>query len=110
MATFNAAKERVSFDDSIPDPIPRKSLSSVASIQDDDVERTSRHSSNSRKRNPSEWAVLPLKVKFRIKELEKIYDRSVYRYQQELLIKACFLVIFVSIVSVCVFLGKEKVR
>ena len=109
MATFTAGKERVSFDDAISEyPNPRKSMSSVSSIPEEEVSVKTRRSE--KKRNPSEWAILPLKVKFKTKELEKIYDRSVYRYQQELLIKACLLVIFVSVTSLCVFLGKAKVR
>ncbi len=110
MATFSPERERVSFDD-INIGVshkPRKSMSSMSSIHEEEEDEAPKR--YNRKRNASEWAVLPLKVKFRIKELENIYDRSVYRYQQELLLKACLLVVFVSIATVCVFLGKEKVQ
>lgn len=103
MATnFDVSKEKVTFDDINSSPRGRKSISSLSSIEENE-------GTDKKKRHPSEWAVLPLKVKFKTKELEKIYDRSVYRYRQELLIKACFLAIFVTVISLCVFLGKEKV-
>lgn len=109
MATnFDISKEKVTFEDLDTSPRTRKSASSLSSIQEQDESDVRGRGAN-KKRTPSEWAVLPLKVKFKIKELEKIYDRSVYRYRQELLIKACFLAIFVTIISLCVFLGKEKV-
>ena len=79
-----------------------KSVVSLASVQEDDENKSGT-------RKSSEWAIRPLKVKFKIKELEKIYKRSVYRQQQQLLIFVCILEVFISILVFLVFLGRRKV-
>ena len=107
MAAYSAAGGRVSFQEE-PPKLPKsrnKSLTSMSSAHEDDEIMPRRLSRN----RTSEWAIRPLRVKFKTKELEDIYDRSVYRQQQELLIKACILVILVGITSVIVYLGKTKV-
>ena len=61
-----------------------------------------------RKRN-SEWVFRPLRVKFKVKELEQLYKIAVYRQQQSLLFSVCVLIAFVSLIDLLVFLGNLKV-
>lgn len=62
-----------------------------------------------RKRN-SEWVFKPLRLKFKVTELEELYKSYVYRQQQSLLFEACLLMVFLSVLVLLVFLGNEKVR
>lgn len=57
----------------------------------------------------SEWVFKPLRLKFRIKELEELYDSAVYRQRQALLIKVCILMATLSLLTLLVYLGQEKV-
>lgn len=61
-----------------------------------------------RKRN-SEWVFRPLRVKFRVKELEQLYKIAVYRQQQNLLFSVCVLIAIISLIDLLEFLGNRKV-
>ena len=63
-----------------------------------------------RKKRDSEWVFRPLRLKFRVKELEQLYKNSVYRQQQSLLYSVCVLMAFISLIALIVFLGESKVR
>ncbi|XP_019850469.1 PREDICTED: adenylate cyclase type 2-like [Amphimedon queenslandica] len=78
-----------------------KSMTSLASIEEDVVEEE-------KGRKSSEWAFRPLKIKFKMKEFEKIYDRYVYRQQQQLLIFVSCLLSLIALITLFVFLGEEK--
>ena len=79
-----------------------KSMTSLASIEEDVAEEE-------KGRKSSEWAFRPLKIKFKMKEFEKIYDRYVYRQQQQLLIFVSCLLSLIALITLFVFLGEEKV-
>ena len=82
----------------------RKSVSTLGSLQED--EENKKYG-----RKASEWSFRPLKIKFKEKELEKIYTRSVYRQQQQLLLILCGLNVVIAVFMVCfVFLAKTKVN
>lgn len=82
----------------------RKSVSTLGSFQEDDENKKDG-------RKTSGWAFRPLKIKFKEKELEKIYKRSVYRQHQELILTLCALNVVIAMFMTCfVFLAKEKVR
>lgn len=61
-----------------------------------------------RKKN-SEWVFRPLKLKFKVKELEHLYNNAVYRQRQALLLGACVLMAGLSLLILLVYLGKQKV-
>ena len=61
-----------------------------------------------RKRN-SEWVFRPLKLKFKVKELEELYRTYVYRQQQSLVCTACLILFFLSVMVVIFFLANTKV-
>ena len=61
------------------------------------------------RRKRSEWVFRPLRVKFKVKELEELYKSSVFRQKQSLLLSACLLMAFISLLIVLTYLGKEKV-
>lgn len=61
------------------------------------------------RRKRSEWVFRPLRVKFKVKELEELYQNSVFRQKQSLLLSACGLMAFISFLFVLTYLGKEKV-
>lgn len=92
----------VVFVESRPPIISHKSMPSLASMDDDDEDDRG-------KRKSSEWAFRPLKIKFKMKEFEKIYDRSVFRQQQQLLIYVCGLMVIIAMLILIIFLGKQKV-
>ena len=79
-----------------------KSMTSLASMEEDVAEEM-------KGRKSSEWAFRPLKIKFKMKEFEKIYDRYVYRQQQQLIIFVSCLLSLIALVTLAVFLGEEKV-
>ena len=58
----------------------------------------------------SEWVFRPLRLKFKVKELELLYKNYVYRQQQSLLFKACMLLVFLTALVLVVFLARGKVR
>ena len=62
-----------------------------------------------RKRN-SEWVFRPLKLKFKVKELEELYRNYVYKQQQNLLFTACLILVALSLMVVLSFLINGKVR
>ena len=61
-----------------------------------------------RKRD-SEWVFRPLRLKFKVKELEQLYKNAVYRQQQTLLIWACVLMVGLSLLVLLTFLGTQSV-
>ena len=61
------------------------------------------------RRKRSEWVFRPLRVKFKVKELEELYKSSVFRQKQSLLLSACLLMAFISFLIVLTYLGKRKV-
>lgn len=69
--------------------------------------------SGSRKRigrkKDSEWVFRPLKLKFKVKELEHLYNNAVYRQRQSLLLGACVLMSILSVLVLLVYLIKAKV-
>lgn len=85
--------------------IPHKSLPSTGPSIEDDSDDDPKG-----KRKGSEWAFRPLKIKFKMKEFEKIYDRSIFRQHQQLLINVCALMVILAVLTLLIFLGKRKVR
>ncbi len=61
------------------------------------------------RKKDSEWVFRPLKLKFKVKELEQLYNNAVYRQRQGLLLGACILMVMVSIIIFLVYLGRRKV-
>lgn len=57
----------------------------------------------------SEWVFKPLKLKFKVKQLEELYNSAVYRQRQALLLVACFLISILSVVTVVFYLADKKV-
>lgn len=106
MAAFanNNNRPSVTFDErpSIVSVGLDKSVTSLGSFDDDEEDQK-------QNRKASEWTFRPLKIKFKMKEFEKIYDRSVYRRQQLLLIYVCSLMVLIALLILLIFLGKEKV-
>ena len=62
-----------------------------------------------RKRN-SEWVFRPLKLKFKVKELEELYRNYVYRQQQSLVFTACLIMVALSVMVVLAFFINVKVH
>ena len=58
----------------------------------------------------SEWVFRPLKLKFKVKELEELYRNYVYRQQQSLVFTACLIMVALSVMLVISFLANTKVR
>ena len=58
-----------------------------------------------------EWVFRPqaLKVKFKVKELERLYKSSVFRSKQSLLFWASVLMAILSFLTILTYLGLEKV-
>ena len=56
-----------------------------------------------------EWKFRPLKIKFKVKELEQLYKSSVFRQKQSLLFSASILMAFLSLLIILTYLGGEKV-
>ena len=61
-----------------------------------------------RKRN-SEWVFRPLRLKFKVKQLEQLYKYSVYRQKQALLLGACMLMVGLCLLILLTFVGSQKV-
>lgn len=57
----------------------------------------------------SEWVFRPLKMKFKVKELEHLYDSAVYWQRQGLLLGANIIMAAHSLLVLLVSLGKKKV-
>ena len=81
------------------------------SFQQSPGESTS--SANSRnkldRKKDSEWVFRPLKLKFKVKELEHLYNNAVYRQRQALLLGACFLMALLSFLVFLVYFAGRKV-
>ena len=73
------------------------------------VELTEEKTGWRERRKLSEWIFRPLRVKFKVKELEELYRSSVFRQKQSLLLSTCLLMAFISFLIVLTYLGKEKV-
>ena len=74
----------------------------------DSVSDSSSRTKLGRKKD-SEWVFRPLKVKFKVKELEHLYNNAVYRQRQALLLEACILMAALSLLILLVYLGSTKV-
>ena len=61
------------------------------------------------RKKDSEWVFKPLKLKFKVKELEQLYNSSVYRQRQGLLLGACVLIAFQSLLILIIYLAEQKV-
>ena len=61
------------------------------------------------RRRESEWVFRPLKLKFKVKELEELYKNYVYRQQQSLVCMACLIMMFLSVLVVIFFFANAKV-
>ena len=61
------------------------------------------------RKKDSEWVFRPLKLKFKVKELEHLYNNAVYRQRQALLLGACVLMSILSLLVLLVYLGTRKV-
>ena len=63
------------------------------------------------RKKDSEWVFRPLKLKFKfkVKELEHLYNNAVYRQRQALLLGACVLMAILSLLLLLVYLGRQKV-
>ena len=62
------------------------------------------------RKKDSEWVFRPLKLKFKVKELEHLYNNAVYRQRQALLLGACVLMTLLSLLILLVYLGRRKVQ
>lgn len=62
------------------------------------------------KKRDSEWVFRPLKLKFKVKELEELYRNYVYRQQQSLVCTACLIMVFLSVMVSIFFFANLKVR
>lgn len=61
------------------------------------------------RKKDSEWVFRPLKLKFKVKELEHLYNNAVYRQRQALLLNASVIMAVHSVLVLLVYLGKQKV-
>ena len=61
------------------------------------------------RKKDSEFVFRPLKLKFRVKELEDLYNSYVFRQRQKLLLIACFLVALLSVIILVEYLASRKV-
>lgn len=61
------------------------------------------------KRRESEWVFRPLKLKFKVKELEELYRNYVYRQQLSLVFTACLIMVVLSLIVVISFFVNTKV-
>ncbi len=62
------------------------------------------------RRKDSEWVFRPLRLKFKVKQLEELYKNAVYRQQQSLLIFSCVIMMTVSLLALVSFLASGSVR
>ena len=62
-----------------------------------------------KKRN-SAWVFRPLKLKFRVKELEELYKKYVFRQHQFLLFTVCVVLVIVSLLQIVIYLSSRKVK
>ena len=108
-----AEEEKASKDveDALPIPVPTPSPSNVSPSPAPPIEQWSPEDRTllGRKRN-SEWVFKPLKLKFKVKELEELYRNYVYRQQQNLLFTACLILVALSVMVILAFLINAKVR
>ena len=63
-----------------------------------------------RKKRDSEWVFKPLKLKFRVKELEELYKKYVFRQRQYLLFVVCLVIMALALLEIVMYLGTRKVR
>lgn len=61
------------------------------------------------RKKSSEFVFRPLKLKFKVKELEQLYNSYLYRQRQKLLLQSCILVTLLSLILLVVYLAEEKV-
>lgn len=61
------------------------------------------------KKRVSEWVFRPLKLKFRVKELEELYKKYVFRQHQFLLFIVCVVLVIVSLMEIVMYLVSRKV-
>lgn len=62
------------------------------------------------RRRDSEWVFRPLKLKFKVKELEELYRTYVYRQQLSLVFTACSIMVALSVIVFISFLVNTKVH
>ena len=82
--------------------------SGSAPREQDESETTERKGWRERRRR-SEWVFRPLRVKFKVKEIEELYKNSVFRQKQALLLSACVLMFVLSFLTVLTYLATQKV-
>ena len=80
----------------------------IALREQDESETTEKKGWRERRRK-SEWVFRPLRVKFKVKEIEGLYKNSVFRQKQALLLSACVLMFILSLLTVLTYLGNRKV-
>lgn len=102
----NPSIQQLKFDSGMEEP-PR---SPGFSMQDFAAAGAAVRSRRFGRKRDSEWVFRPLRLKFRVKELEQLYKNSVYRQQQSLLYSVCVLMTLISLIALLVFLGERKVR
>lgn len=92
-------------DGSIPPPASRQTPSAATSTSSLLPPTLHRH-----KRRDSEWVFRPLKLKFKVKELEELYRNYVYRQQLSLVFTACVIMVVLSLIVVISFFVNTKVH
>lgn len=102
----NPSRQQLKFDNGMEEPPPSPGFSQ----QDFAAAASAMKSRRFGRKRDSEWVFRPLRLKFRVKELEQLYKNSVYRQQQSLLYSVCVLMAFISLIALIVFLGERKVR
>ena len=90
---------------------PYVSTSPTPDLYPPDPIRPPLHQQRSRlgSKRDSEWVFRPLKLKFKVKELEELYRNYVYRQQQSLVFTACLIMVALSVMLVISFLANTKV-
>ena len=102
----NTSRQQLKFDNGMEEPPPSPGFG----LQDFAAAASAARSRRFGRKRDSEWVFRPLRLKFRVKELEQLYKNSVYRQQQSLLYSVCVLMPFISLITLIVFLGERKVR
>ncbi|CAI8050659.1 Ca(2+)/calmodulin-responsive adenylate cyclase [Geodia barretti] len=91
-----------------PSPISPSPTSVVPSASPFTSRPQQRRSAWRRRRRESEWVFRPLKLKFKVKELEELYKNYVYRQQQSLVCMACLIMFFLSVLVFIFFFAHSK--
>lgn len=92
----------------VPSSFHRRTPSSSSSLLPLTPEPTSDNQRHGRRRD-SEWVFRPLKLKFKVKELEELYRTYVHRQQLSLVFTACSIMVTLSVIVVISFLVNTKV-